>query len=136
MGFIIGVLVLLPWFFISKFIYRKINIEIINDKLYIKNKERLINTIQFSEIYVMITNHNQLGTFFLFDKKGAVLWSIKINKIIDKRPLFFDDIITSINTEKQFEVSFQKKSCTIQTIYPIHTKEMILAERFRLIIIN
>lgn len=75
-GFLVGILVILPFFAMMRLVYTKVNVEIEQNTIRFIKKGKETTTILYSEIGKMIVNAERMNTLHLYDKNGGLLWTI------------------------------------------------------------
>lgn len=105
-GLLVAVLVLIPFFFIMKLIYTKVEIHINSTHIDIDKKGEIRKTIPISDIYTVRLNQNKLNTLHIYGKNSELLWEIQ--PIISAANMI-DEIVATLAEYIPFQKSFETK---------------------------
>lgn len=105
-GFLVAALVLVPFFFIMKLIYTKVEIQINSQHLEINKKGEIKKIIPFTDIYTIKVNQNKLNTLHIYGKNVELLWEIR--PIISESNMV-DEVAAGIAENIPFQKSSETK---------------------------
>lgn len=105
LGFLVGIVCILPIFFLMKFIYPKIKITASDDQLIINRKNKPDISIAYSSIDAMVLNAQRLNTLTIYGKSNEIIFYIKPFNNHQVMP----ELVKNITAKSHFKKSVTKK---------------------------
>lgn len=119
LGFLVGVVCILPIFFLMKFIYPKINISAGEDQLIINRKNKPDILVAYSSIDGIVLNAQRLNTLTIYGKANEIIFYIKPFNNHQLMP----ELVKDITAKSHFKKSITKKKM-LNTTY-----DMVIYQR-------
>lgn len=104
-GLLVGVLVIVPIFFIMRFVYAKVIVQIDQEKVVVRYKDNVRQTFDLSTIDSMVTNEKRPNTLHFYNQSKVLIFALvpiaNQGEIIEEIPEYIATLIPFKRTSRE-----------------------------------